>query len=512
MNRLKLLPMTIGIILTLAISSVFAGREAHRLHARHNTILVKRHICLGAGAGVGIHQLNIHGSILFNDHVGFRLFGYGDWDFEGGGTKLEVVYKPAIRWRFHPFLFAGGGMHVQRLDATFLDNSSTEQHFQEHAFFPTMHIGIGGEVRFGSKDQNGISLEFAGVYGKSDPLYVYTDEGLYLEQKHKIDPYQVESYTAKLLYTYYFCTPIDVEGEKDYDEDGIKNKDDACPEKQEDFDGFNDSDGCPDPDNDGDGVPDATDKCDGEKEDADGFEDRDGCPDPDNDEDGILDEDDKCPSLAEDKDGYSDDDGCPESDNDGDGFPDYADSCPNSAEDPDGYNDEDGCPENDNDGDGVADFFDKCPQTPENMNGYEDQDGCPDERPVAVELEQPKAVEIIRDGLILEGVNFASGRSDIEPSSFPTLDSVVASLEAWPEVRIEVQGHTDKIGSARKNQELSQRRAASVRRYLTSKGINEKRITAVGYGEEDPIADNNTASGRAKNRRVALKRLDSDKE
>ena len=100
---------------------------------------------------------------------------------------------------------------------------------------------------------------------------------------------------------------------------------------------------------------DDADKCPNEAEDKDGFQDDDGCPDPDNDGDGIADAADKCPNEPEDKDGFQDDDGCPEPDNDSDGIPDAADKCPNEAEDKDGFQDDDGCPDPDNDGDGVLD-------------------------------------------------------------------------------------------------------------------------------------------------------------
>ena len=98
----------------------------------------------------------------------------------------------------------------------------------------------------------------------------------------------------------------------DRDGDGIKDDVDQCPDEPEDFDGFQDEDGCPDPDNDGDGIPDKLDKCPNEPEDKDGFEDEDGCPDPDNDKDGIPDIVDKCPNEPETFNGYQDEDGCPD--------------------------------------------------------------------------------------------------------------------------------------------------------------------------------------------------------
>ena len=98
-------------------------------------------------------------------------------------------------------------------------------------------------------------------------------------------------------------------------------------------------------DRDGDGITDANDRCPDEPEDRDGFQDADGCPDPDNDQDGIVDVTDKCPNEPEDRDGFQDDDGCPDPDNDQDGIPDAADKCPNEPETRNGFQDDDGCPD-----------------------------------------------------------------------------------------------------------------------------------------------------------------------
>ena len=164
----------------------------------------------------------------------------------------------------------------------------------------------------------------------------------------------------------------------DRDGDGILDRDDKCPSVAEDRDGFQDEDGCPDPDNDGDGILDAKDKCRDAAEDFDGFQDEDGCPDLDDDGDGIADGDDKCRNEPEDKDGFEDEDGCPEPDNDGDGILDAQDKCPNAAEDKDGFRDEDGCPDPDNDLDQIPDAQDQCPNDPEDRDGFQDEDGCPD--------------------------------------------------------------------------------------------------------------------------------------
>jgi OmpA-OmpF porin, OOP family len=169
---------------------------------------------------------------------------------------------------------------------------------------------------------------------------------------------------------------------RDKDGDGILDEQDQCPDAAEDRDGFQDSDGCPDPDNDGDGILDDNDKCPNEAEDMDGFEDLDGCPDVDNDKDGVPDDADHCPLKPETKNGFKDDDGCPdEIDSDSDGVPDSRDKCPTEAEDTDGFQDEDGCPDLDNDNDGIPDDKDECIDEPETPNGFQDEDGCPDEAP-----------------------------------------------------------------------------------------------------------------------------------
>jgi OmpA-OmpF porin, OOP family len=169
---------------------------------------------------------------------------------------------------------------------------------------------------------------------------------------------------------------------RDRDGDGILDDKDSCPTVAEDLDGFEDSDGCPDPDNDGDRFLDTGDKCPNEAEDMDGFEDTDGCPDLDNDKDGIPDERDACRDQPETKNGFKDEDGCPDqADSDADGVPDAVDKCPNEPEDTDGFEDTDGCPDVDNDKDGIPDAADECSEEPETMNGFEDTNGCPDENP-----------------------------------------------------------------------------------------------------------------------------------
>lgn len=163
----------------------------------------------------------------------------------------------------------------------------------------------------------------------------------------------------------------------DSDGDGLDDDVDRCPNAMEDFDGFEDQDGCPEPDNDQDGIRDQKDRCPNEPEDRDTYQDEDGCRDPDNDGDGIEDGYDSCPLDAEDINGHIDDDGCPEHDDDADGVSNEDDQCPQQPEDTDGFADLDGCPEEDVDGDGVLDVDDMCPEEPGKSTRNPANNGCP---------------------------------------------------------------------------------------------------------------------------------------
>lgn len=247
-------------------------------------------------------------------------------------------------------------------------------------------------------------------------------------------------------------------------------------------------------DSDRDGITDRRDACPDSPEDYDGFEDDDGCEDSDNDADGIGDGQDICPDDPEDVDGYEDADGCPEADNDGDGVPDPKDRCPTEAEDLDGHRDTDGCPDADDDGDGVPDAQDRCPETPEGARVA--ADGCPEAEPV------------LAADLVLKDVQFEPNSAQLLPQSDAPLRELAETLMANPEIRIEVRGHTDDVGPSEVNRDLSQRRAMAVRQALIAMGVEAHRIVAVGYGEDYPVDGNGTPEGRARNRRVEIHRID----
>jgi outer membrane protein OmpA-like peptidoglycan-associated protein len=296
----------------------------------------------------------------------------------------------------------------------------------------------------------------------------------------------------------------------DRDGDGYKDDVDKCPDEPEDFDGFKDDDGCPDPDNDNDGIPDVDDRCPNEPEDRDGDHDEDGCPegsDGDRDGDGILDSRDKCPDQPEDRDGFQDEDGCPDPDNDKDGIPDKQDACPNDPEDKDGFQDEDGCPDPDNDNDGIPDKQDKCPgtdadvkagkDTKETWNGFEDDDGCPDKGNVIIQG---------NDILILQKIKFKTNSAEILPESNSILDAVGTTLVHHPEfLLLEIQGHADERAPDEYNLKLTQDRVDSVMSALLSRGIDRTRLRSKGYGEYCPEDPGHNETAWEKNRRVEFK-------
>ena len=236
------------------------------------------------------------------------------------------------------------------------------------------------------------------------------------------------------------------------------------------------------PDTDGDGFLDDKDKCVDEIGVA-----PDGCPVRDTDSDGFADDVDKCidePGVEP--------DGCPIPDTDGDGFLDPDDACPDEP----GVA-PDGCPLRDVDGDGLLPPADQCPEEPETRNGFQDGDGCPDELPE----------EIKKFTGVIEGIYFATNKATIRDTSKPTLDAAVKVLKDYPELRVEISGHTDAQGKDDKNLKLSADRAASVKAYLVSAGIAEDRIETRGAGETEPIGDNATKEGRQQNRRIEFKLL-----
>ena len=355
--------------------------------------------------------------------------------------RIDTLYHFTPNQRVDVFLALGAGLQYVNVSR---ESEADQPNFQDRALY------VNPSTDFVMNGGPGLTLHLAG------PLHLRTDLRWYGTFGPDSTRTEADTYT-NLEWT----LGLDFRGEAppDKDGDGIKNKFDDCPEDAEDFDDFEDEDGCPEDDNDGDGVRDKRDECPLDPEDRDGFEDNDGCPDKDNDGDGIRDKKDRCPDAPEDEDGWEDDDGCPE---------------------------------RDNDQDGIADKRDQCPVDAETRNNFEDKDGCPDEIPV----------EVKRFTGIIRGITFETNKAVIRTTSQGTLLDALDVLDTYPDVRLEVQGHTDDIGNDQFNLDLSQARAEAVVFWFVDNGVAPARLRAVGYGETVPVADNNSDAGRAENRRV----------
>jgi outer membrane protein OmpA-like peptidoglycan-associated protein len=361
--------------------------------------------------------------------------------------RINALYHFSPDHRFD--LFVGGGLGFQRvkvnresvaegagaLDMALYDNPSSDF---------IANLGPGVTVHIAGPLHLRTDLRWLGSFGDDST-------------EAKSDAFQNLEWTIGL--------DLRREVDNDPDGDGYPSKDDACPDDPEDFDDFEDGDGCPDHDNDEDGVMDDSDRCPMDPEDRDGFEDRDGCPDTDNDKDGLLDVD---------------------------------DNCPDDPEDWDDFEDQDGCPDPDNDGDGVLDENDQCDGELETDNNYQDDDGCPDEIPQ----------EVAQFTGVIQGITFELDSDVIRSSSERILSQALKVLGDFPDVRLQVQGHTDDQGEDGYNMDLSQRRSESVVRWFVEHGIEASRLVPRGYGETQPIADNETSTGRAKNRRVEFQLID----
>ena len=237
--------------------------------------------------------------------------------------------------------------------------------------------------------------------------------------------------------------PLSVVTVRDSDNDGIVDTADACPS----IAGLARFQGCPDSDN--DNIPDNNDKC----PNIPGIAKYTGCPVPDSDKDGINDEEDKCVAIP--------------------GVIKYA-----------------GCPIPDHDSDGINDEEDKCPAVP----GLKENAGCP---PITKQL-----VETANN--TARNIYFKTGSAQLLPESHLHLDKFVQLLSQNPNTKLSIEGHTDNSGLAEANEVLSQNRSQSVLQYLKMRGISEDRMTAKGFGQRKPIADNGSVEGRAENRRVEL--------
>ena len=237
-------------------------------------------------------------------------------------------------------------------------------------------------------------------------------------------------------------------------------------------------------------------------------------PTYDSDSDGVIDGADQCPGTA--AGAAVDSRGC-ELDGDSDGVPDSRDACPDTR--PGARVDGKGCEvDSDSDRDGVPNKQDRCPNTPRGtkVDAYgcktiedSDGDGVLDNRDRCPNTASGARVDVngceFKEEIQLRGVTFESNSATLTQSSLGILNDAAATLKRNSDLRVEAQGHTDSQGPDSYNLALSQRRAETVRDYLIREGVSADTLTAKGYGESQPVADNSTAAGRAENRRVVLK-------
>ena len=282
--------------------------------------------------------------------------------------------------------------------------------------------------------------------------------------KHSFEDYLPKHFQHSVGVTFKF-------GGVDTDGDGIYDQDDACPEEA----GLEIFNGCPDSDN--DGIQDSKDDCPNTA----GLAEFNGCPDGDGD--GVMDKDDKCPTVA----GLKALMGCPDAD--GDGVADGDDNCPNES----GPAANNGCPWPDTDGDGILDKDDKCPSEA----GTAANNGCPEVKPTQEVIDTLNSYA--------RTILFDTGKATFKKETDQVLQAMVAIFKEYPKADFAIQGHTDSVGSKSSNQALSERRANAVRDYLIANGISAARLTAAGFGEDNPIANNKTRAGRKENRRVEVK-------
>ena len=373
--------------------------------------------------------------------------------------------------RFKPYLRAGWG--AMQSISKFTPGSVPEGYTQSRTWISSQwNAGLGVKIKLSESFDLNISEQFNYAFDDNYDASPYTIAGA------KLNSAQEGNKPLHDVYAYHNIGLVFNFGGngnagytiKDSDNDGISDKFDICPETPEGYEV--DTVGCP-YDDDKDGIVNEEDKC----PKIPGTIQFNGCPDTDGD--GIADTDDKCPDVP----GLKEFAGCPDSDRDG--IQDSEDKCPLKS----GSKEGEGCP--DSDDDGVFDHLDVCPAD----SGVAANKGCPEIK------EEVK--EQIR--LAAKGIYFESGNDVIKAESFPNLDQLATIMNEYNEAKVMIEGHTDSQGADAANMTLSQKRADAVKMYIASKGVMESRMTAIGYGQTKPVADNGSAEGRAVNRRVDFK-------
>lgn len=451
------------------------------------------------GPGLSDLRLGVRGR-LFGEYFDPFQIAIGGYFWAPTATKEEFL---GSGFRAEPHLLIGG-----RADRFVYATKAGVMLAQERQDLGALELGhrfqwgVGLGVLVGAKRQVQLGAETSGAFQLLDPATdTMNGEVLAGVKWRAVSPLEIgvaagpgftngpgtPDVRAVLSVQY---TPEVRPPEADDDRDGIENGRDACPKVPGKPNADPGKNGCP-PDRDGDGILDEEDAC----VDVRGVRSRDprknGCP-PERDRDGdrIRDDDDACPDVAGERSSDPKRNGCPP-DRDGDGVVDADDACVDIPGVATPSKQDNGCPP-DTDGDGFRDDMDACPREKGVADADPSKRGCP-------KLVRVTAKEIV----ILEQVQFDTGRATIKPASNGLLESVAQVLGEHPEIlEIEVQGHTDDRGAAGLNAKLSQDRAEAVRAALVSRGIAASRLVARGYGSKQPIESNTTDAGRQKNRRV----------
>lgn len=458
------------------------------------------------------------GTVVFSVEGGTTL---ASTDYSGLG--VDYLGRLSIEYFFPAWIQSGFGLRVFG-NAGFLsgsDSSLDPEEFRtnistigtgvifnlsvDDIAFPYLFAGI-ASLSFNPKGEGGVKLpnNEAGVYESTEVNYLgelgvrfpvtenlslSVSGGVQISPNDYLDDKAIGVgndmfFTAMGGISYSFLTEFDTDG------DGVIDSEDMCDNtptgvKVDEF-------GCP-LDSDRDGVADYLDEC--PRTPTGAAVDKQGCP-LDSDGDGVPDYTDLCPNTP--KGIEVDDYGCP-FDKDGDGVPDNLDRCPDTPYDVavDKY----GCPL-DEDLDGVPDYLDQCPGT---LPGVQvDEKGC--EYVIAPTIPEP-VVEL--DQIVLSSeTSFEFNSAALKPAAYPELDKLLEQMKKYPLSRWRIEGHTDNVGGEAGNIKMSQMRAESVLNYFVSRGIPKVRFEVVGLGSSQPVADNITPEGRAKNRRVEIKRID----
>jgi len=404
-----------------------------------SSISVSKYISDGFTVGVtgSINKITKWGQ-FGNDEPSVRV---ADLSYYGIDGTVKYSFSELLKCKtFEPFIGVGGGYTWigQGEYNTFSTNNGSSN-----------DVGAGtinGTLGFNYWFSENVGLSISSTY------------------KHSFEEYLTKHFQHYAGITVKF-------GGKDTDDDGIYDKDDACPEVWG-LEAFN---GCPD--SDGDGIEDSKDDCPNEA----GLAEFNGCPDSDGD--GVPDKDDACPTVP----GSKEMNGCPDSD--GDGVADNVDQCPDVA----GPAANNGCPWPDSDGDGVADKDDLCPD----VAGTVANNGCP-------EVVHPSEEVVNALNTYARSILFQTGKSSFQEQTDQVLQAMVVIFKEYPNSHFSIEGHTDSTGAKKSNQLLSERRANAVHDYLVANGISDDRLDAKGFGEDKPIDSNATREGRSNNRRVEV--------